>query len=153
MFEIMSLVVDAQINTKEKAAALVEQEAAEMAEAYRWSIEAAKAKLLADIGYCTGYYDNATADRVMDLFETEHPIFGKTHPSAEEALRMGMEYGRKSFEESAMPTYDVTITGCNERITADNEDDARDKATDIAADQTTVELVEDDDDEEEEDDA
>ena len=96
MFEIMGLVVDQEINTKEKAAALVDAEAAEIAEACQIPVEEARKTLLANIGYCTGYYGSAAADRIMDLFETEHPIFGKTHPTAEEALRLGMEYGERS---------------------------------------------------------
>lgn len=30
-----------------------------------------------NIGYWTGYLDSTTALRVLDLFETEHPIFGR----------------------------------------------------------------------------
>jgi hypothetical protein len=93
MCEIIGAIVDAEINTKEKAAALVEQEAIEMAEAYRWSIEAAKAKLLVDIGYATGYLSHAQADRIFELFDTEHPVWGRSHPSQEEILRMGIERG------------------------------------------------------------
>jgi hypothetical protein len=48
------------------------------------------------------------------------------------------------------PTYNVTINPWSEEIEADNEDEAEDQARDIAANQTTVELVEDDDDDEEE---
>lgn len=71
MREIMCAVVDGEINTKEQAAALVNEEALELAAAERISIEAARAMLLSNIGYCTGYYDNATADKILDLFETE----------------------------------------------------------------------------------
>jgi hypothetical protein len=45
------------------------------------------------------------------------------------------------------PTYNVTINSWDGEIEADNEDEAEDKARDIAADQTTVELVEDDEEE------
>lgn len=96
MRDIMALVVDQEINTKDKAAALVDAEAAEAAEFYKMPIEDARANLLANIGYCTGYYDNATADRILDLFETEHPIFGRTHPTPEEAWAKGLEMGAKS---------------------------------------------------------
>jgi hypothetical protein len=95
----MALVVDQEINTKDKAAALVDAEAAETAGFYEMPVEDARANLLASIGYCTGYYDTDTADRILDLFETEHPIFGRTHPTPAEALKMGMELGAKSLKK------------------------------------------------------
>lgn len=36
----------------------------------------AKQIALQNIGYWTGYYDRETANRVMKLFNTVHPIFG-----------------------------------------------------------------------------
>jgi hypothetical protein len=100
MREIMNLVVDGEINTKQQAAALVAEEAAEMAQLCGKSADEWREILLANIGYCTGYYDNATADRIMELFETEHPIFGKTHPSPEEAFRLGMALGEAAKKKS-----------------------------------------------------
>jgi hypothetical protein len=99
MREIINAVIDAEINTKEKAAALISQEAAELAAHYGKPVEEMRAILLSNIGYCTGYLDHAAADRVLELFETEHPIFGKTHPSAEDAFRMGQEYAAKRMKE------------------------------------------------------
>lgn len=92
MRDIMCAVVDGEINTKAAAAALVNEEAAQVAQATGTPIEEARAVLLSNIGYCTGYYDNDFADQVLELFETEHPIFGRGHPTAEEALKMGMEW-------------------------------------------------------------
>lgn len=31
---------------------------------------------LANIGYFAGYYDGKTAHKIMQVFKTEHPIFG-----------------------------------------------------------------------------
>ena len=101
MSEIMGVIADGKINTKEEAAAFVKAEAAELAEFYKIPFDQARADLLSDIGYCTGYLDPAAADRIMDLFETEHPYFGRTHPSPEEALRMGMELGAKSLKKES----------------------------------------------------
>jgi hypothetical protein len=96
MREIINLAVDEELKTKEQAAALVEQEAAEIAEHNGISVEDARAKLLEDIGYVTGYLSHEQADRIMELFGTEHPIFGKGHPSMEDAYRLGKEYGERS---------------------------------------------------------
>jgi glutamate synthase domain-containing protein 3 len=92
MHDIVCFIVDGEINTKDQAAALVAKEAEEMAQVYDLTVEEARKRLLANIGYVTGYFDHATADKVFEIFETEHPIFGKTHPSAEDAYRMGMEH-------------------------------------------------------------
>lgn len=46
-----------------------------------------------NIGYFAGYYDHDIQDVVCKTFNTEHPIFGKTKPTGEQALRAGMELG------------------------------------------------------------
>jgi hypothetical protein len=99
VMKLMNLVQDGKIKNVEEARAII----AEEVKAYRaidpaQAEETTRAILLNNIGYCSGYCDNKLADRILDLFETEHPIFGKTHPSAEEALRIGIEYGKKSRE-------------------------------------------------------
>ena len=99
MNEIINLVIDGKVTTKAQAAALVEQEAAEAADFYKMSAKKARANLLHNIGYWTGYLDLKRADEIMDLFDTQHPIFGRSHPTAEEALRMGMEFGAKAAKK------------------------------------------------------
>lgn len=42
-----------------------------------------------NIGYYAGYADSATMRRVHELFDTEHPIFGRTTPSPQEAIQAG----------------------------------------------------------------
>ncbi len=49
---------------------------------------------LKNIGYWTGYYDHATADRVMALYHTAHPIFGTSHPTLAETFAKGIEMGQ-----------------------------------------------------------
>jgi hypothetical protein len=46
------------------------------------------------IGYLTGYCDQATLDKAIELFGAEHPVFGKTLPGAERAFALGVELGR-----------------------------------------------------------
>lgn len=99
MNQIINYVVDGEVTTQEQARALVKAEAAERAEFYHISEAEATAALLANIGYVTGYCSDEQADRIMELFETQHPIFGRTHPTAEEAYRMEHELGAKSREE------------------------------------------------------
>ena len=48
-----------------------------------------------NIGYLSGYFPREKADRILALFATEHPIFGKGHPTAEEAFAMGQAFGKK----------------------------------------------------------
>jgi hypothetical protein len=48
-----------------------------------------------NIGYWTGYYAHETADRVMRLFDCEHPYFGRDHPPLEKVYAMGLALGRK----------------------------------------------------------
>ena len=55
-----------------------------------------------NLGYFAGYYNHETRARVERLFACEHPVFGKISvqgpPSAEEAFRKGLEFGRKVGE-------------------------------------------------------
>jgi hypothetical protein len=46
-----------------------------------------------NLGYMAGYYDRDVACKVYDAFETEHPIFGKSFPTPEEAFDKGKEWG------------------------------------------------------------
>lgn len=92
MMEILNLAIDRQITTKEQAAALVNEETQAIVEHFHLSEEEARKRLLANIGYVTVYLCHQEADHVMELFDTEHPVFGRQHPSAEEAYRMGYEY-------------------------------------------------------------
>jgi hypothetical protein len=81
--------------TKEGAADLVTQQVGEMMLVLGYTPEDARARVLTNIGYYTGYLDHETADKIMDLFETEHPVFGRTHPTPQEAFRLGKELGEQ----------------------------------------------------------
>ena len=85
--------------TQEDARAIVKAEVDEMVSVLGLTEEEARRRMLTSIGYWTGYLDNATADRIMDLFETEHPIYGRGHHTPEEALRIAMEHGRRMKEQ------------------------------------------------------
>lgn len=56
--------------------------------------EKSKEMSLHNIGYYTGYYGSETAGRVLPLFKTAHPIFGKTQPSPDKAYKLGVEMGK-----------------------------------------------------------
>ncbi len=42
-----------------------------------------------NIGYISGYYSQETAEKIMKIFKTAHPIFGTKRPEPEEAFEMG----------------------------------------------------------------
>jgi hypothetical protein len=96
MMEMLNLVIDGEITTKDQAAALVTEEVRAIAEFYHLSEEEARKRLLESIGYVTGYLSHDQADHVMELFDTEHPVFGRQHPTAEEAYRLGYEYKNRN---------------------------------------------------------
>lgn len=86
--------------TKERAQQIVQQRVDEMVKLLGYEASKARKITLANIGYHTGYLDDETADKVMDLFETEHPVFGRTHPTPAEAFRLGWELGEKRKKET-----------------------------------------------------
>ncbi len=74
----------------------MKQEAEKPRKEERRSRDAIVNIIKSNIGYWTGYYDGETAARVQGLFGAVHPIFGATRPTQEEALKKGMELGRKA---------------------------------------------------------
>jgi hypothetical protein len=82
--------------TKEKAQQIVQWKVNEMVDLLEYKEDEARRITLMNIGYYTGYLDHETADKVMNLFETEHPVFGRTHPTPEEAFKLGRELAEKS---------------------------------------------------------
>jgi hypothetical protein len=76
-----------------------------------------------NIGYFAGYYDNETNKRVQELFETVHPIFGKTTPAPEEALLAGEKLAtnegtsNQKKEENKKPDGYMIYKKANEAIT------------------------------------
>jgi hypothetical protein len=94
--QIMQRVQDGM--TKEEAALLLTEQIDELVKLGVTEEEATR-RMLANIGYFAGYYSHEIADRTYELFNTEHPIWGKKYPTPEEALRLGMEHGRRSRKE------------------------------------------------------
>lgn len=82
--------------TKAEAAEIVESQVQEIIALGYDTPEEARRRVLQNIGYFAGYYSASIQDKTYDLFETEHPIFGRTHPTPAEALRRGMELGAKA---------------------------------------------------------
>lgn len=46
------------------------------------------------IAYWSGYFEPEVRDRIEDLFDCEHPIFGKKRLSPIECFCLGMEHGK-----------------------------------------------------------
>ena len=46
-----------------------------------------------NIGYMSGYCGNDEMKEIQDIFETAHPIFGRSVPTPKEALEAGMKSG------------------------------------------------------------
>jgi hypothetical protein len=86
--------------TKENAAAIVKEQVDEMVQVLHYQPDEARHIVLSNIGYYCGYYPADLADKVYEMFDTEHPIFGKTHPTPEEALRIWIEMGRRAKEQA-----------------------------------------------------
>jgi hypothetical protein len=94
--DILNLAKDGVVTTKAQAAAIIEEEVTARMSIAHSEEEEARSIIKANIGYCTGYMTHEEADKINDLFDTEHPVWGRTHPTPEEALRLGMEYGERS---------------------------------------------------------
>ena len=86
-----------EAGTKERANQLVTEQVGEMMLVLGYTPEDARRRVLMNIGYYTAYLDYATGDKVLELFDTEHPVFGKGHPNpiAEEAYRKGLEFAER----------------------------------------------------------
>jgi hypothetical protein len=52
-----------------------------------------------NLGYWAGYYDPETYARVMDLFDTSHPFFGKKWPTPQNAFATGIMKGTEAREK------------------------------------------------------
>lgn len=96
IFQILNLVVDGQINTPQEGAQVIAEESAQLATAAAITQEEAQARLLHNIGYASGYLSRGLAYRVLELYQTTHPVFGAAPwPSSEEIFKMGLEGGQR----------------------------------------------------------
>jgi hypothetical protein len=83
--------------TQEQAAAAVQEEVDDMRASLGYDEARARAIVLTNIGYFAGYYPHDVADRVYDLYQTEHPIWGREHPTPSEIFQWGIERGKRSL--------------------------------------------------------
>jgi hypothetical protein len=81
--------------TKEQADAILKEQVEEIVALGDINEEEATRRFLANIGYFAGYYGHDTADKAYDLFGTQHPIWGREHPTPSQILKMGIEYGQR----------------------------------------------------------
>jgi hypothetical protein len=61
--------------------------------------EQARAAVLTNVGYLSGYFDRATAGRILELFETRHPYFGAIEDwpkTPEETIALGVKAGMQA---------------------------------------------------------
>lgn len=79
------------INLVEKALTLEGAEQKELVDA----LLATGPHARTNIGYLSGYFSREKADRILALFAAEHPIFGKSPPTPEEAFATGQAFGKK----------------------------------------------------------
>lgn len=69
------------------------------APAFRKAAEGFGPVALSNIGYCIGYLDRETRRKLYKWLDVEHPIFGKTEPTPDEAFEMGKKLGEKARKE------------------------------------------------------
>lgn len=82
--------------TKDDAAALVKERVTEMVELLNYSESDARHIVLQNLGYAAGYYSHEIADRIFDVYSTEHPVFGRKHPTPEQIRRQNQQERRKN---------------------------------------------------------
>jgi len=58
---------------------------------------------MSSIGYMAGYEDQETKHLIFELFETEHPLMGKSDPTPEEAFELGKQWGEAMKEGRPFP--------------------------------------------------
>lgn len=65
----------------------------EQAQQFMATYRAANEHADTNVGYLAGYFDPDTAKTIWDWFGCEHPVFGTTVPSTDEALEAGRSWG------------------------------------------------------------
>ena len=85
-----------------------------------------------NIGYIAGYFSTEQADKIYDWFGVQHPIFGTSHPSAEDAFRAGCRLGEMTKNGmSATQAMDALKREKSEWYVGALEADGRKAITDI----------------------
>lgn len=75
------------------AAVESQEEAAEFMDLYRAENPSADE----NIGYMTGYFSREEKHRLQELFDVEHPIFGRSDPTPEQAFKAGVTIGMEGL--------------------------------------------------------
>jgi len=89
--------------TKEQADAWMEVEVQALLDAATANSDttlnepAARESIKSTLGYMAGYGDDTVRDKVRDLFDALHPIFGDHRPTPEEAFAKGYGYGMRCW--------------------------------------------------------
>lgn len=97
--EILNLVVDGEVSTREQAMTVIEEEVQGRANLLTMTTNEARHNLLDAIGFATAYMSVEMADKVMFLYDTQHPLWGKSHPTPAEAMQLGEEAAAKRHME------------------------------------------------------
>ena len=83
--------------SKEEASKWMAEEVRQYKEEYGIDEEKAVGTILHNLGYMAGYYDKAASEKVFELFNALHPIFGSPEywdkVTAEEAFLAGIQAG------------------------------------------------------------
>lgn len=121
LFEFIEKAKDPN-TTQAQAMALVEENIADLEAYCSYTRDEARKVVLQNIGYFAGYYPADLADRVYSLFQTQHPVFGLTHPTPEEAFRMGLEHARnqrRTLDHESHET-NLPMPGMSEAVSEQN---------------------------------
>jgi len=81
MWQILSAVTDGEINTPEQARAVLDEETTEYARVLQIPADEARKMLKENLGYCSFYFTRSEALRVLELFDAEHPVYGREWPT------------------------------------------------------------------------
>lgn len=115
LFEFIEKAKDPNF-TQTQASAMVNENVRDLITYCDYARDEAHKTVLKNIGYFAGYYPADLADRVYSLFQTQHPIFGLTHPTPEEALRLGMEHARNQRRTLDHESHEVHMPGMSEVV-------------------------------------
>ena len=85
--------------TKDDAAALIKERVNEMVELLNYSESDARHIVLQNLGYAAGHYSHEIAERVFDVYGTEHPIYGRNRPNPAEAIQMEIAAEKRKKEK------------------------------------------------------
>jgi hypothetical protein len=105
------------IQTKEEAKSLLQQMAKIYEEILYYKADRALTEAKLDIGYFGGYFPHSKREAMEELFDVEHPLFGrfsKVGPvDPKEAFRLGMTAGKDRRKEKLVELEERRRRGMN----------------------------------------